>query len=322
MGRGGAKMGLVRLVPAKEVVGGKTLSDRLPQQRRRNQPPRLGVQPRRVDPGLVGVNHSAPGKVIFGGDRSAVQFQPVKLEVALGEHGRHDFAMKRGKTRRGKTTALAKRAATPLVQVDQHSGGPGQVLDALDRVQDRAARAEQLPLQAANLLSMALGQAGKILFPTPRKLDAPTAWHGAAVSRSPAPPGGRPVRRQAGPRRRRRRVGACPTPAAAGSFVWVWREKIGQSLDHRGFNVGPAEDADVIGTDFARAQRANDAAAGAGVFKEPRGRPDKEIDVIEHAQNEQPGPRGFIMSPPGGKPRPTAQRRAGCQPIPSIGARL
>ena len=112
-------------------------------------------------------------------------------------------------------------------------------------------------------------------------------------------------------------------PRRRGGLVRLgWREKIGQSLDHRGFDVGPAEDADVIGTDFARAQRANDAAAGAGVFKKPRGRPDKEIDVIEHAQNEQPGPRGFIMSPPGGKPRPTAQRRAGCQPIPSIGARL
>ena len=134
--------------------------------------------------------------------------------MAFAQQVGHDLAMKSGEPRRGKTARLPQRPATALVQVDQQIDRTGQLVQPLDRMEHGPAGIEKVPLAAADLLAMALGQTRRGTRPrSPASRRASNSAPDAGGPRCHVRPGGGSVRRRSRPPHRRCRVRAGPMPA-------------------------------------------------------------------------------------------------------------
>ena len=105
----------------------------------------------------------------------------------------------------------------------------------------------------------------------------------------------------------------------------VLDEVIGQRFDDRFFAGRMAEHAQVVGADFAGAQRPQHPAAHGRAVEIPRGNADQRVVVVEDAQRRQAGPqrrrrrsagRSAATSARATSNRETAPRR---QPLPIVG---
>ena len=179
-------MGLVGLVAAEEIDRPAALLDRPPQRGLHDQPARLLVEDLRIHAALIGIEDAVAGQLVFGGRRPAVQLQPVEPELsAASSRGMTSRwkAVKRGEAKQPGWPSQRRRRWCRSTRISIARGSSSSRSTVCSTARPRI---EHVPLAAAKLLAVALGERGEVFFPTSGQLQPPAIHAGRAMDQAAA----------------------------------------------------------------------------------------------------------------------------------------